>query len=178
MTDDQTGKGLEVEDEAAALILLLDVYGGSPLRWPPERRAAAEALLLREDAVGDKARRAAAEARALDRLLDEPQPVNATRTAALADRIAASTRRAPASVIALDAARRQAGARGSGRPAAKGNWMAAGLLAASLLMGVFAGATGVGGPTLQDAASALGGFVEQLALGPIDDSSMPDEDVL
>jgi len=61
---------------------LLDAYGGTPGRWPADERAAAERLILTSAA----ARGAYEEARALDRLLAEDEPV-APPSPALAARV-------------------------------------------------------------------------------------------
>jgi hypothetical protein len=64
-------------------------YGADPARWPSRRRAAALALL----AASDEARRAQAEARALDRALDQFTPdVDSARSARLLAGVIEKTR--------------------------------------------------------------------------------------
>jgi hypothetical protein len=127
---------------------LLDVYGSDRTRWPVEARASAGQLVARDKA----ARRLLAEAEALDRTLERaPLPSLAEETA-LADRILAAARRSPRMVPVV-----RADAPGVARRAIdnvvrlhnlrpRPRWMtpaglgsAAGMLAASLALGVFLG---------------------------------------
>jgi hypothetical protein len=125
---------------------LLEVYGGDRTRWPAEERAAAAQLVARDAA----ARRSMAEAEALDRVLDRaPLPALAVE-AALADRIVAAAQRSPrivranpvlaaAAPIATVAAPERAPAV---PPKARFEYRsvrAAGVLAASLVAGIFIG---------------------------------------
>jgi len=128
---------------------LLDVYGGDRTRWPAEARAAAAHLVARDAG----ARALLAEAEALDRVLERaPLPGLATE-AALADRIVAAAQRSPrivkiggASPIAPGSTQvaLAAGsvARGPSRSRSLGGKVgAAGLLVASLMVGVVIGRT-------------------------------------
>jgi len=131
---------------------LLDVYGGDRTRWPAEARAAAAHLVARDAG----ARRLLAEAEALDRLLERaPLPALATE-AALADRIVAAAQRSPriatiagARAAAFGATRRDAAAGAAAttmsvrsRPRLlSGGAGAAGLLVASLVIGIVIGRT-------------------------------------
>jgi hypothetical protein len=185
MADDMGDKAVN-GDELAVFERLLDAYGGDQARWPADRRALAQALLGRQDAAGRAARRALAEARALDRALAAVPVVDATRAGALAERIVATTRLAPASraanpnVVALDRTPRRPPWALAVSAMPRGGWAAAALLAASLLIGVFVGPGNDGLPALRDAAHAIGldGYLDQLALGPPDDGGLQDEDVL
>lgn len=158
---------------------MLEAFGADKARWPADRRAGAEALLARQDASGAAARRLLAEARGLDRLLAaSPAPADLT---ALADRIAATAGAlppAPAEIITLPAARRS-DVRSKPSYGAR-SWTAAAVLAASLLVGVVVGPGTAGLPALREAVDAigLGGYVDQLALAPLDDTGLQDEDVL
>jgi hypothetical protein len=119
---------------------LLEVYGGDRTRWPAEERAAAAQLVARDA----KARHLLAEAEALDRVLERaPLPALALE-AELADRIVAAAQRSPRIV-------RIGGAAASNEPLPQskpvwkrlpfGSARAAGVLAASLVAGIFIGLT-------------------------------------
>jgi hypothetical protein len=128
---------------------LLEVYGSDRTRWPVEARASAGQLVARDRA----ARRLLAEAEALDRALERAPLPSLAKEAELAERILAAARRSPRMVAT---SRSEAAGRGSApagpnvvrlpawraqrwwlaRPAIGG---AAGVLAASLLLGVFLG---------------------------------------
>jgi hypothetical protein len=128
---------------------VLDAYGGDAARWP---RADAERLatLVASDAV---ACRAVAEARALDRVLAMAPGVDAAHTRSLADRIAAEVMTNRVQVVDL-ATRRAAG---TIRPLPRRNlWRAGAALAASLLVGMFVGASDLPGSMLDGVASLVG----------------------
>src|SRR6266704_1615701 len=125
---------------------LLDVYGSDRTRWPVEARASAGQLVARDRT----ARRLLAEAEALDRTLERAPLPSLGEEAALADRILAAARRSPRMVAPakLDVARMAPrvsdnvvrlpgpGARPRRlRPTVFGG--AAGMLAASLALGIF-----------------------------------------
>ncbi len=119
---------------------LLEVYGGDRTRWPAEERAAAAQLVARDV----KARRLLAEAEALDRVLERaPLPALALE-AELADRIVAAAQRSPR-IVRIGGAAASAEPASQGAPARKrfrlGNARAAGVLAASLVAGIFIGLT-------------------------------------
>jgi hypothetical protein len=163
----------------ADLARLLDVYGAERTRWPAEARAAA-AVLVTADA---EARQLVVEAEALDRLLDRaPVPGVAAETA-LAERIVAAAQRSPR-IVRLPSAQRVAeeasggdahpreAARLPAKVVARGRWRArlvsrevgaAGLLAASLVMGVVIGNSSLP-PQLLPALADMAG------LGPDRDS--------
>jgi hypothetical protein len=122
---------------------LLDVYGGDRTRWPTEARAAAAQLVARDGG----ARRLLAEAEALDRVLERAPLPALAKEGALADRIVAAAQRSPRIVrISSDQSALPAA------PAAAANGRtplrfssarvgAAGLLVASLMIGVVIGRT-------------------------------------
>jgi hypothetical protein len=131
---------------------LLDMYGAERTRWPAEGRASA-ALLVASDPA---ARRLLAEAEALDRVLDRaPAPLPVQAEAALAERIVAAAQRSPRIVRLPGGPQRAREEPSSGQPAllpvpatGRGHGRlrvlsrqmgAAGLLAASLAMGVAIG---------------------------------------
>lgn len=146
--------------EIEALGALVDRFGADRTRWPAPDRLRFAALL--KDSA--EARRVLAEAEAFDRLLDTAPLVDAGRRAALADRIvaralaeggsdaaASRTTMTPAAaqprVTDLERARaaRAATAAASRRPrlGVSSPWPAAALLAASLVLGIFAGSSGL-----------------------------------
>jgi hypothetical protein len=181
---DKAAGGIDDGGDLAAFERMLDAFGGDAARWPADRRARAQELLRRPGAAGDAARRALAEARALDRVLQASGAVGTDRLTALADRIAgraAGLPVRPAVVVALPPVARRAQHATAARlqPNNQG-WAAAAVLAASLLVGVVVGPGTSGLPALHDAADAigLGLYVDQLALAPIDDAATQDEDLL
>lgn len=128
-----------------ALEQVLERFGSDRTRWPaPVRRNLAGLL-----ASSDDAKRRLREAEALDRLLDlAPEPVIDTR--ALADRIvAAAAAETPA--VSPPKARVAWVSFGGGATAARAEWPAAALLAASLVVGMVFGLNG----TLDTAVSPL-----------------------
>jgi hypothetical protein len=127
---------------------LLDVYGSDRARWPVEARAGAGQLVARDRA----ARRLLAEAEALDRALESAPLPSLAREAALTDRIIAAARRSPRMVPVTGPAAATADAPRAAdnvvtlpTSRTRGPWLsrktggAAGLLAASLVLGVFLG---------------------------------------
>jgi hypothetical protein len=169
---------------------LLDVYGAERTRWPGEARAAAAVLM----ASDTEARRLVAEAQALDRLLDRAPVPDAAVETALAERIVAAAQRSPRIVRlpsaqqvaeaapASDAAPREA-ARLPVKVVDRRRWPArlvsremgaAGLLAASLVMGVVIGNSSLSPQLLPELADMAG-------LGPARDSlvkiALYDEDM-
>ncbi len=136
---------------------LLDVHGADLAHWPPDVRAAAQAL-LQEDS---QARALLDEARALEALLaaDAPPPP----AAGLQQRIMAA-----AGISGGQAAR-------PARKAANDNhlpWWAAMPLAASLLLGVWLGFSGALSPVEQVLLAAAGDDVEAIVqiAGPVEDT--------
>ena len=131
---------------------LLDVYGSDRTRWPVEARASAGQLVARDKA----ARRLLAEAEALDRTLERAPLPSLAEEAALADRILAAARRSPRMVPiakndagamarrAIDNVVRLPSLRTRPRWLARSAFGgAAGMLAASLALGVFIGLSSV-----------------------------------
>lgn len=186
--------------EIEALGVLLDRYGADRTRWPaPDRLRVAP--LLKESS---EARRLLAEAAAFDRLLDLAPTVAAERQAALVDGIVARALRTPAAagpgvgVAAASSDRDHRPAsparagdvtavrsgRRAGRPmprfGSSAAWPAAALLAASLVLGIFAGSNGLlpsatfGLTTSAASDTEFDGRL--LALGP--ESGLADEDTL
>jgi hypothetical protein len=147
---------------------LLDVYGSDRTRWPVEARACAGQLVARDKA----ARRLLAEAEALDKTLERAPLPSLAAEAALADRIIATARRSPRMVPASNIASNTAShMTAAGAPRVAGNvvrlaslparprWLptglasAAGMLAASLALGVFLGVSNLSQgvvPVLED----------------------------
>lgn len=154
-------------EEIAALGRLLETCGADRTRWPAPERLRFAPLLKSEKSARDMV----AEAAALDRLLDTAPQVSGARAAALAERIVAAAHRNPqsaapaghAAAAAMQpvdvsargitdlAARRAVGLlRPVVRlPFGRASWPAAGMLAASLVLGIFAGDSGVLGSAIQ-----------------------------
>lgn len=153
----------EMED----LARLLDSHGADRTRWPAQERLRFAGFV----AESSEARRAVAEAEALDRLLDRAPVVADTRRAGLADRIAAMAAAEPApvaaNVVPLAPRTQRAGLRVASRLATS-RWSAAALLAASLIVGVFAGISGRIPPAMQSVAMIAGIGVD------VDGDGVPD----
>lgn len=137
--------------ELAAFEEHLDAYGSRVEIWPEAARRRFEPLI----AGNARARELLAEARALENLLDRAPLPAKDRMVALADRIVsvatAEGREQVASAHVIDlAARRQA--RTVTRPAI---WRVASALAASLLVGIYLGAS----PPVATAIEAIAGAV-------------------
>ena len=124
---------------------LLEIYGSDRTRWPVAARASAGQLVTRLPA----ARRLLAEAEALDRVLERAPMTSLAREAALAERIVAAARRSPRMVATSAATRPPAG---EGELPNQPRWWltprtafggAAGALAASLVLGVLIGLSGL-----------------------------------
>jgi hypothetical protein len=131
---------------------LLEVYGSDRTRWPVEARAGAGQLVSRDRT----ARRLLAEAEALDRALERAPLPSLAREAELAERILAAARRTPRMVPFPKADATPPGASNAGGVVrlpvsrARPRWLgrrafggAAGVLAASLLLGVSLGLSGL-----------------------------------
>ncbi len=133
--------------EREALQHLLECCGADRTRWPAPERLRFAPLLV-EDA---EARRMVAEAAALDRLIDLAPLVSERRQAALVDRIVEEAGGLPrASKPGVAVIRRSNGSGNAFRRALpmtggsarmRTQWPAAMLLAASLVLGIFAGTT-------------------------------------
>lgn len=158
-----TGK-IENAEPVAELTGLLEAWGGTPGRWPPHVRLRIDQLC----ATGPRAKAALAEARALDQLLDcaheAPAALSPPKLASLGDRIAAAASAeafaragAPpaitttARIIPLPTRSRTAIASTAGR-----QWPAAGLMAASLMAGLYLGGSMNLAPVFQELADAVG----------------------
>lgn len=138
-----TKSGLELLDHVLA------AYGSDRTRWPASSRLELAELI----AHSDGARAMLAEAEALDRLLDMAPAVASARVAALSDRIAAQALRGPRIVSAKEIM-----APPAARPAPVWRRHAAGIsaLAASLMIGLFAGQNATVAPAVSELASAVG----------------------
>jgi len=148
--------------EMDALERLLEVYGADRTRWPARERLRFAGLVTDEP----EAQRLMAEAAALDRILDVASAAGHEQEQALTGRIMAAARVqqhkahsksdvAPAvsNIVKLPAWVR--------RPQIAGDfgaseWPAAGLLAASLVLGVMLGSAGTLDSTMQEVAEVAG----------------------
>ncbi|HEX4893732.1 MAG TPA: hypothetical protein VFV47_10620 [Hyphomicrobiaceae bacterium] len=139
------------EMDFAEFEALIATFGADSGRWPPGRRAAAEALL----ASDRRARASLAEMQALERVLVTPPPVDAGRERALAERIVAIARSEAASRGAMDGVgaagnvvrfdRRPSPSSGVVRSPPlprRAAWQVGSLLAASLALGLALGSVG------------------------------------
>ena len=149
-----------------ALERLLDIYGADRTRWPARERLRF-ASIISED---KQAAKMLAEAQALDRLLDQATPAGDAglealkgriMAAALADRPArmvpaATTAGHGAAITSLSMVREQRAARRGGAVAGSGEWPAAAVLAASLVLGVMLGWGGVFTGTMNQMAEVAG----------------------
>lgn len=193
----------KAKQELAALSRLIEASGADRTRWPAPDRLRFAGLLK----SSPEARRILAEAAALDRLLDMAPRVPESRHAELADRIAARARSLPQQAVADGAPRvaseaasgqaaghaahhgapgvtdlaavRSVRARAGGQPAWTGRsgWQAAGLLAASLVLGIALGGAGLLAPAvghMPGVSSSEGG---ELAFG-LDRAAAVEEDTL
>lgn len=164
---------------------LLLCYGGDPSRWPQNERDPALALISRDG----EAARLLAEARALDRALDDMPDagdrIGAVRTSIMAALAKADTAQAaPTATLPPSDRRLRSGpasrparsraARSAGRPARSGRdaalptaparplwkrtaaWASAAAMAASLLIGIYIGATGAANPAIQGVLTIAG----------------------
>jgi len=147
-------------EPAAELTRLLEAWGGEPGRWPLHIRRRIERLA---EAYPD-GRRRIAEARALDRVLDRardaPAQMSPTARRMLADRIVATAMASGTAGPARTAEviRLPARARPQSQLAATvgRRWPAAGLMAASLLAGLYLGGSINLAPVFQELADAAG----------------------
>ena len=173
------------------LMAHLDAFGADPARWPAAVRASVRAVLERDP----QARRLQAEARALERLLDRASPVaepapelidRIVRAARGADRarvwqadVAGAAIEAGDNIIALPRARGvraradRAAAPASWRPARRQWQGAGGLLAASLLLGIWLGASGAAAPSLSGVLASRAPNADIEALSEIVQSALP-----
>lgn len=156
---------------------LLDVYGGDRTRWPAEERAAAAQLVARDA----KARQVLAEAEALDRVLERAPLPSLSVEAALAERIVAAAQRSPRIVkIAPERSTGKSLQDGHTLPSWRswrprllgGDVRAAGVLAASLVAGIFIGVSNLPQsivPELADFAGSDRGAYSLALVEPYDE---------
>jgi hypothetical protein len=170
----------------AELERLLEVYGSDRTRWPAEARAGASQLVSRDKA----ARRLLIEAEALDRALERAPLLSLGREAELADRIAAAAQRSPRIVRFNNA---PVGAPASGSDGKilrladlqpRRQWRsatrfggAAGVMAASLALGVMIGLSSLPQP-LAPAFEELSGLIGDRAGYNLAQLDPLDEDLL
>jgi len=140
---------MATKSELERLDDVLAAYGSDRTRWP----AAARLELSQLIANSHDARAMLADAEALDRLLDMAPVVASARAAALSDRIVDQAMRGPRIVTAKHIA-----APPVGRPMPAWRRHAAGIsaLAASLMIGLFAGQNATVAPAVTEFASAVG----------------------
>jgi hypothetical protein len=167
-----------------ALKRLLEIFGADRSRWPARDRLKFAELL----AESAEARRLVAEAEAFDRLLDQAPEPKATDITALSKRIlAAAAADAPADRASKTQTFSRA-AKPGGEPLRRQarrmvDWPAAALMAASLMLGIFAGTNGyLGDVTGSETEIVLNASYEQsdasaLAFGT-DEASLLEEDLL
>ncbi len=148
--------------DLASLERLVDAYGSRLDRWPAALRPGAEQLLLRDA----QAAALVAEARALEAILDAAPRSGALDTSALVSRITAAavssrTEIAPSratgpTTVTVIPLGRSAGR--PGKPALRqaATWQAAAALAASLVLGLALGATGIASTSVERVAEAIG----------------------
>jgi hypothetical protein len=174
-------------EDREALERLLDIYGADRTRWPARERLRFASVVSEDKAAA----RLLAEAAALDRLLEQAPRASGADIDALKERIMAAALRSGAPQLAVVASGKLA----SGtvipvqgrRPAfaarfGRGEWPAAALLAASLVLGVMLGSAGTFDATVQEMAQVTGltstpSDTSQLAFGE-EIEGQPDEDLL
>jgi hypothetical protein len=146
MTRRKQDKGTVQPDHDQRLAEVLAAYGRNPLRWPGADRIRFAHLIRRSDRLPPEAASAAAR---LDSLLDLAGPEVATPPPGaqqrLLDRLDAVSATVSPGAPELPAM--------SGRPAGLANaprWLAAGMLAASVVFGVVMGATTQTGTVLAE----------------------------
>ena len=155
----------------------LEVHGADRLRWPIEVRAGA-AVLLAGDAA---AVQLYAEAEALEAVLDRAPRVAAARERALIERIVAAAERTPRVVSSNRAATPMSMVAARAEPVglarrllARRGFGGGALLAASLVLGLLVGGTGVTHQSLtalgELAGLALGGNHASAALAQLDEA--------
>ena len=177
----------KLAEDREALERLLEIYGADRTRWPARERLRFAGI------VGDDkvAARMLAEAGALDRLLEQAPRASVADIDALKERIVAAALRSGAPQLAVVAGGKAGDAKlapaTKRRPAfaarfGDGQWPAAAMLAASLVLGVMLGSTGTLDATMQEVAQVAGlgstaSDSSQLALGD-DVYGQMDEDML
>ena len=180
MTNNNDNAGQLATAPLAELSHLLDAWGGAPARWPPHVSQRIGQIL----AANPSGQVLLVEARALDQLFDRARETITPTPHGLADRILAaaladsptgwqSATRTPAKVIALPSRPRPQAA-----PVMRGQWRAAGLMAASLLLGIYIGGAVNLAPALQDLADAIGLSTEIEPVLVASGEELNDEDTL
>ena len=175
-----TNESANTRDEIEALQRLLEGHGADRSRWPARERLRFTSLL----AESREARRVLAEAEALDALLDTASEPSPAEISALSARIAAAAGREPVRPAARVRSVQRNPLRAD-RPAQREifNWPAAALLAASLVIGVFAGSAdfvempGSAPTVVASLENDAEGDASQLALGG-DTTGLGEEDLL
>jgi hypothetical protein len=178
-----TNKDTQATDREA-LARLLEIHGADRTRWPARERLRF-AGVISEDKTAAKL---LAEAEALDRLLDQAPRASAAGIEALKERIVAAALRTHEPHLAVIAGGKKVAVLPQARlgrrslAARFGEWPAAAVLAASLVLGVMLGTTGTVETTMQEVAQVAGfgnGTADgaQLALGD-DALGQIDEDLL
>lgn len=157
--------------ELALLDDVLDAYGADRTRWPAVARREISALL----AQSAEARSRQEAAAAFDRLLDTAPSPDADRMAVLADRIMDRARTTPRVVATTPASRL-----GGTLPVLRRHAGGIAALAASLMLGVFAGQSASMAPTVSELVELAG--IEtagnQIAALPEDGDANLDGDLL
>ncbi len=152
----------------------LDTYGADRTRWPAPLRLALSGFI----AGSPDAQKMLKDAEAFDQLLDIAPQYDAARLANLSDRIVAAAERQPRLVASGGGGGKSTGALWSGIRNHHG--LAATALAASLVLGVFAGQLNMFNSTadvLLGSANASSSSSKQIALTD-DGDSFVDEDLL
>jgi hypothetical protein len=153
---------------AADLQRVVDAYGADRTRWPAPDRLRFAAFI----ASDARARAIMTDAETLDRLLDSAPTVSGAREHALAARIVASV---PGSVVAVPAMSVVTMQRRPTRMMAALRRPAAALLAASLVLGIVVGASGISGSALNVVAETFGVADDEPEYAQIGDSLGGDE---
>lgn len=153
-----TSKDRRAEDREA-LEHLLEIHGADRTRWPARERLRFAGVISRDAAAA----RMLAEAQALDRLLDQAPRASEASIEALKGRIIAAALRSQPPHLTAIAGHRPAPAKAwlgqLRRPslvARFGEWPAAAVLAASLVLGVMLGTAGTFDTTMQQMAKVAG----------------------
>ena len=145
-------------EDREALERLLDIYGADRTRWPARERLRFAGVISEDKTAAHML----AEADALDRLLEQAPRASSADVEALKERIMAAALRAKAPQLAVVAGGKTVASKvAAGRPAvgvrfARGEWPAAAMLAASLVLGVMLGSTGSLDSTFQEVAEVTG----------------------
>ncbi|MFA5899300.1 MAG: hypothetical protein WC829_09325 [Hyphomicrobium sp.] len=173
-------------EERAALQQLLEIHGADRTRWPARERLRFASAISEDEASASLM----AEAEALDRLLDRAPRASEASLEALKERIVAAALRSQPPRLAAVAGGKAAPAKPLAGPsrhrawlANVGEWPAAAVLAASLVLGVMLGSAGTLDSAMREVASVTGlnavavADTAHLALGE-DVLGSSDEDLL